>query len=289
MRILIATNGSPDCQDVLAFGALLACKANEPATILTVIPHPIDSRPTLVSALRDVAGRFFAGDVLDVRTRVRCGHLAEEALREAKAGEYDLVIVGEDKRLPRSRYLLRGLAAAHVAERAPCSVAIVKGKRAGLRRILLCDSGANGPASAWSPRFGPKGPTVSQRFLACVARVLRGEAEVTVLHVMSQISAGPGVRGRQLRACAEDLIRDHTPEGEVLARDVRALAEVGFRCRAVVRHGLVVDEIVAEARSGDYDLIVIGAPSSESWSRFLLDDLAQRIIGRLDRPVLVVR
>jgi nucleotide-binding universal stress UspA family protein len=289
MRMLIATNGSPDCEDVLAFGALFACKATEPPTILTVIPHPIDGPPTSVDALCGLAGRFFAVDVRDVRTRVRFGRLAEEAVREARAGKYDLVIVGEGTPSSRGRHLLRNLVAVHVVEQAPCSVAIVKGKRGGIHRILLCDSGANGPAAAWSPRTAPKGSSVSQRFVACLADVLGWEAEVTVLHVMSQISAGPGVRGKQLRACAEDLIREHSPEGEVLARDIQVLAGMGCRCRAVVRHGLVVDEILAEARGGDYDLVVIGAPSGESWSRFLLDDLAHRIVSRLDRPVLVVR
>jgi nucleotide-binding universal stress UspA family protein len=56
-----------------------------------------------------------------------------------------------------------------------------------------------------------------------------------------------------------------------------------------VRHGLVVDEIQAEARSGDYDLVVIGAHRGEGWRRILLDDLAHQIIVEMDRPVLVVR
>jgi nucleotide-binding universal stress UspA family protein len=56
-----------------------------------------------------------------------------------------------------------------------------------------------------------------------------------------------------------------------------------------VRHGLVVDEILAEAQRGDYDLVVIGAYRSEGWQRILLDDQAHKIIVQLDRPVLVVR
>jgi nucleotide-binding universal stress UspA family protein len=56
-----------------------------------------------------------------------------------------------------------------------------------------------------------------------------------------------------------------------------------------VRHGLVVDEILAEAQSGDYDLVAIGAYRGEFWQRILLDDQAHRILVQLDRPVLVVR
>ena len=50
-----------------------------------------------------------------------------------------------------------------------------------------------------------------------------------------------------------------------------------------------LDEILAEARDGDYDLVVIGAHRGEAWRRILLDDLAHQIIVQLDRPVLVVR
>jgi len=38
-----------------------------------------------------------------------------------------------------------------------------------------------------------------------------------------------------------------------------------------------------------YDLVVIGAHRDEGWQRFLLDDLARKIVVRLDRPVLVLR
>ena len=38
-----------------------------------------------------------------------------------------------------------------------------------------------------------------------------------------------------------------------------------------------------------YDLVVIGAHREQGWQRFLLDDLAQKILAHIDRPVLVVR
>ena len=46
-----------------------------------------------------------------------------------------------------------------------------------------------------------------RRFTTRLAEWLGGEEEVTVLHVMSQLSAGPGVRGQQLRAEAEAVNR----------------------------------------------------------------------------------
>jgi nucleotide-binding universal stress UspA family protein len=106
---------------------------------------------------------------------------------------------------------------------------------------------------------------------------------------MSQMSAGPGVRGEQLRADAEELIAEHTPEGNLLEHDLEIRGQAELHAEPKVRHGLVVDKILKEAGSGDYDLVVIGAHPDEGWRRILLDDLAHRLLVRLDRPVLVVR
>ena len=125
-------------------------------------------------------------------------------------------------------------------------------------------------------------------FITRVVDILPGEQDVTILHVMSQISAGPGVRGEQLRANADELIVTQTPEGELLERDLSSLEKSGSHPLPKVRHGLVVEEILAEARSGDYDLIIIGA-HRQKWQQFLLDDLSRQIIEQADRPVLIVK
>jgi nucleotide-binding universal stress UspA family protein len=73
-----------------------------------------------------------------------------------------------------------------------------------------------------------------------------------------------------------------------LAEGLELLEPLGVQLQAKVRHGLVVEEILTEAKSGDYDLVVIGAHQSRGWERYLLDDLARQIVQQADRPVLVV-
>jgi nucleotide-binding universal stress UspA family protein len=210
------------------------------------------------------------------RTRARFGRLAEQVLREAEEEDYDLIIVSERLRPSGVVPRLFGSAAWTVAERAPCPVLIVKGQARPLRHLLLCDSGA-------------LSPTLLDRFTARLAPLLDPQQQITILHVMSQISAGPGVRGVQLRADAEELMAEQSPEGELLRTDLEILEGADLHARAKVRHGLVVDEILEEASSGDYDLVVIGAHPDQGWRRFLLDNLARRLLARLDRPVLVMR
>ena len=209
-------------------------------------------------------------------TKARFGRLAEQILREAEEDSYDLIVVGERLRTGGWPRRLFGSASRTVAERASCPVLVAKGTARPIRRRCCCATAASSPP-------------LLDRFAARLAWLLDGEEEITVLHVMSQMSAGPGVRGEQLRADAEELMAEHAPEGDLLEHDLEVLEMSDLHARAKVRHGLVVDEILKEARSGDYDLVVIGAHPDEGWRRILLDDLAHRLLIRLKRPVLVVR
>lgn len=103
----------------------------------------------------------------------------------------------------------------------------------------MCDSGAEYPSALG-------------RFTAQLANQLEAEEEVTVLHVMSQMSAGPGVRGQRLRPGVGELITEHTPEGQLLEAIMEILEQPGIILRPKVRRGMVVDEILVQAKAGDY-------------------------------------
>ena len=297
MPVLIATNGSSHAEAALRLGAQIARRGREPLTILTVIKHKANRPPAPVDAILARACEIVRSQFLDVRTRARVGHPAAEIVREAEEGNYDLVIVGErPNRNLVARFLL-GSTAVRVVEHAPCPVIVAKGKIGPIQRILLCDSGSDDPSvglpSASFPSTtlgtGGAGPSVLSRFTEIPIDLLDGSGEIVVLHVMSQMSAGPGVKGKQLRSDTEELIKGQSPEGELLGRDIEALERLGLRAHATVRRGLVVEEILEEVQNGDYDLVVIGAYRGQGWQRILLDDLAHKILVQLDRPVLVVR
>jgi nucleotide-binding universal stress UspA family protein len=282
MRVLIATTGSSHEEVALHLGAQIARQGRVPLTVLTVARHDTD-RSEAEGVLSRVRKLLQAND-LEVQIRLRTGNPAVEIVREAEDGSYDLVLVGESTERNLLRRFLQGSTAVRVVEHAPCAVIVAKGKAGPIRRILLCDSGAQNNAIQHKA-----GPSLLSRFTAELTGLLTGDERIVVLHVMSQISAGPGVAGKQLRSNARELIDEHAPEGELLLEDLTALERLGVRARAEVRHGLVVDEILAEAQSGDYDLVAIGAYRGEFWQRILLDDQAHRILVQLDRPVLVVR
>ena len=99
----------------------------------------------------------------------------------------------------------------------------------------------------------------------------------------------PEMLEQLLQSSADKLIEECTLEGELLQRDLEALEQTRIISIPKVRHGLVVDEILDEVHSGDHDLVVIGSYPSDGWGRFLLDDLAQKIVTQMACPVLIVR
>lgn len=273
MRLLVATGGSAHSALALQMSVQLAYLTQKTPTVLTVIREPAD-RQRADEVLRKARAQFEA-EGLEVQTVIRTGPTDLTILHEVTEGGYDLLVLG-DRQFHRLATRLRGSVGERLARQAPCAVLLVKGTVRAIRRVLLCDSGA-------------VEPPLRERFLAeGLGKLIEQDVEVTVLHVMSQISAGPSIDDTQLSADAEELIRSHSPEGEWLEEDVRLLERIGGRTRPKVRHGFVEDEILAEAREGDYDLVVIGAHREHGWQRFLLDDIAHEIITRIDRHLLVI-
>jgi len=279
VKILIATGGSSHSEKALRFGAKIMLHADETPTVLTVVQRKQDL-PLAEAVLQ--RARYLLTDIPALETRARVGRPAEQIIAEAKEGGFDLVIVGErHSHTLRARML--GSTSIHVVEHAACPVIIAKGEintdsgeSRPIQRILLCDSGA-------------VVPSLLSRFTAQLADMLHGEEEITVLHVMSQMTAWPGVSDRDLQASAEELMQEQAPEGEWLASNLQVLAHPGVHARAKVRHGGVVEEILAESEENDYDLVVIGAHREAGWQRILLEDIAREIIKRVERPIAVVR
>jgi nucleotide-binding universal stress UspA family protein len=210
---------------------------------------------------------------IPVTIQWRDGRMAEEVVRQAKATPYDLVIVSSRGRRGVMRLLL-GSVAMYVTGHTPASVLVVKGRRRALKRFLVCSSA--GPASEHTVQFAGR-----------LARALG--ASVTVLHVMSQLAVAEDAVPDDLEASAEELMQRGSREGVHLRQMMDVLAAEGQAARVVVRHGLVRDEIMAEAREGRYDLLVTGAHVTPGLDARLVEDLSADVLLAANRPVLIVR
>lgn len=270
MRILIATGGAPHSDAALRLGGFVAEAIGATVTLLTVIKN--ETQRVQGEAILERATTLLPAGV-EPQTKRRVGQPAEQIVREARETDQDLLILGERVHHGLAKRILAPTAK-RVLEQMPCPVLIARGEVRPPKRVLVCEGGRD--------------PSLLHRLTAQRTSVLVAAETVTILHVMSQMAAGPGVKGWELRAEARELMEEDTPEGKMLEEDLERLQQLHVHLEAKVRHGLVVKEILKEARSGDYDLVVIGAHQGRRWERFLLDDLAQEIVDHVDRPVLVV-
>jgi sulfate transport system ATP-binding protein len=172
--------------------------------------------------------------------------------RHAPAGAFDLVVAA-----------VTAGNGAEVAEAAlrhgDHNVLLVPPDPPELRRVLIC-------ASVGEPGKG------GIRFAGRLARHLG--AEVTVLTVIP----GWAARG-PLREQAD----------RFLAASARTLASLGVRAATRQRAGEAEAEIVAEAREGQYDLIVVGAPLAASRGERSIDGPIASLLESATRPLLIVR
>jgi nucleotide-binding universal stress UspA family protein len=204
---------------------------------------------------------------------VRYGHAAEQILDEAEDWQADIVVIGQAGRRGLTRFMM-GSTAARVVQHATCSVLLVKGGRAELKKILVCTAG------------GEPG----LRDVALAGHVAgRTGAAITILHVMSQMPLSENAYLPDLRASAEDLMARQTREGVHLQAALQLLGLPTIDRAVKVRHGFVIDEILAEVQEGDYDLLVVGAHVARGLSRWLLDNVTARLLEETHLPVLVVR
>lgn len=274
MHLLVATGGSSHSDIAACVGLALAKIIDADVTLLFVVKHE-DQRPTARRILDSLCKRWGSKNTR-VRFKIRVGRPLTELNYELWENPADLLVIGE--RSPHRLWTrLRGSLVSRLTDSASCPVLIAKDTQIPYDRVLICDSGVGSP-------------TLFEGLVEHgLLQLLDPAPKLTILHVMSQISTAPSIRGRDLRAEADELIRSQSPEGELLENDVALLRDHGLSADAKVRHGLVVEEILAEAKAGDYDLILIGGHRGGGWPALLLDDLAHQLVTRLDRSLLVVR
>ncbi|MCB9420263.1 MAG: universal stress protein [Ardenticatenaceae bacterium] len=268
MRILIAVNTGKQGATAVAWGNLLAQFTGATPTLLTVVKQK-SMRRQAGTDLEKMAEMMTTGPVVPP-IKVAVGRIVDEIVYEANNGQYDLLVVGT-RPFPSLIKRFSGQVTERVLQQAPCPIFIAKNNPEGLHRFLICEGGRE--------------PSLLKRFITKLPMLIQDGTEIKILHVMSQILANPAGTGWELQADAQALIEGKAPEGELLQEDVKLLAVAPIPVFTEIRHGLVVDEIVAEAGNGRYDLIVIGRHQGNGW---WLADLMNQIVAQADRSVLVI-
>lgn len=112
------------------------------------------------------------------------------------------------------------------------------------KKILIC--------------IGGLGYEVTAEHIA-MQMAMKSRAEVTLLHIVPPISITPP-RGPSART--ENLTATDTPVGRSLRQALEVAKGDGLTAFVKARQGNVVEEILAEIKDGNYDLLCMGSPYS---------------------------
>ncbi|MGH7935381.1 MAG: universal stress protein [Chthoniobacterales bacterium] len=86
------------------------------------------------------------------------------------------------------------------------------------------------------------------------------------------------------------LLASESELGLNLRAQKEPLEKMGLVVAVRIRHGLALDQIFAEVREGEHDLIVTGTSRAKGTFRhYIMGDLTRGILNRADCPVLVAR
>ncbi|HLE23236.1 MAG TPA: universal stress protein [Anaerolineales bacterium] len=275
-RILLCSDGSPAAVAGTSMLEALGLREEAEIVILGVV-EPGQAPEPLERGLAELQTRL-AGADRTPQVRLRQGHAAEQILAEAESNTYDLVVVGAQGRRGLTRFRL-GSTAGRLARHLRTSLLACRRVPETLERILVCASG--------------EAPSL-ETLRSGAALAGRSGASITLLHVMSQVALTWESPSEDLADSAESAMARQTREGTYLRQGLQALSQAGLRTPPVarLRHGLVVDEVIAEIRQGGHQLLTIGShrPSEASAAYApYLDDIADRLLAHAPCSVLVVR
>jgi nucleotide-binding universal stress UspA family protein len=271
VKILICSDGHASAENAIRFIAQIAAACSADVTLLGIVEHPGD-QSNLTEAL--ARGAQLLRDVgVQVEIVMGQGHPIAQIKQRTLERSYDLVAVGAERKAGGPFAL--STKAYHIIKGIDPPVLVMIGKRAELRRILVCSSGE----------------LPLDRTIALTAAIARGaRAAVTLLHVLA---APPLIYSdlleRQISG-VDKLLASNFALARNLRHEKAAFEKLEAPVEVKLRSGDIADELLREARARDFDLIVTGsAPTGGAIGAYLMGDVTAAIVDGSDCPVLVVR
>jgi nucleotide-binding universal stress UspA family protein len=272
MKILFCSDGSSQAENAVRFGALIAAAYQTETTILGIVERASE-QDAVLQALRR-AQEILKEHHLNAELITKAGRPVAEIVKRTQETKYDLVVIGAIRKgTTGPRWM--SARAYKIIEAVTPPVVVVIGERPALRRILLCTGGT---------RYAD----TTAQFAGEIAR--RVNATVTLWHVLAEIPAVYENLNRSAEEHAAELLQSNSTLGRSLRHQKELLENAGVPCEILLRHGQVLQELLAELQRADYDLVVSGSsPSRNKLRTYVMGNITREIVNRADLPVLVVR
>ena len=276
MKVLIYTNNNNYVESV----AREFISLKFPQTTQCVLLHvrrknaKPQKYPDALQAMESLLSEYFT----TIEIKIVDGDVDKQILSEINSDHYDLLILGnlQKKKGLFKRHL--DSTVKNIISEVNVPILFVRRYKENIAKVLICTAGEK--ISADTLKVGGRLVSFSQ-------------AQVRVLHVMSQLALDVNSSAEDLLDSAQTAIQRQTREGIHLAWAVEQVQNAGVTSQVipVLRHGLVLDQVVAELREGKYDLLVIGSHQISGRSHtldLLLEDVTSELVSETGRSVLIV-
>lgn len=300
MRTLLATDGSAEATNALQVASRLLKRSGNEFHVLCVAPefsqqHPETKKKT--ERLRAEYERRIIQETDAILMRAR-STLLEEGIEAKtfsvsgspakiivqKAADYEVTVLGSTSQYDESRPGI-GSVASRVVAHAPGIVLLVREFEPGNRqRILACVDGSSASVSALN---------------ALITYFNTEAAEITLIHIVETPWVNLGLDHDWLTE-SEVSKEEYRPElqmeremqigaEEVLESAQELLRRHGFSVEIIVEEGNPATEILGQADTGEYDLILIGATGASDVKHEMLGSVSTKIAAQAPCSVIVVK
>jgi nucleotide-binding universal stress UspA family protein len=274
-EILIPTNGFKGTWQAIEYGAWLAKTLDSKITLLGVTenlnPSAIDDHHPLEGVFEKAVGLFQQNGVA-YSLEVQNGSAEEIVPRRAAQGNF-IVVLGPLGR-PQIRRLLAGRSIRHLLEEIEQPILYVSESKLPIKRILIC--------------IGGLGYEVTAENLA-IQIASKSRADITLLHIVPPINLEYPT-AKTVRDNWQRLEDTNTPVGRSLRQALEIAKADGLTAAVKGRQGNVVEEILAEIKEGNYDLLCMGSSYSvHSLRQMYSPNVTAEIADGAPCPVLTAR
>jgi len=274
-ELLIVTNGFNETWHAIEYGTLLAQSMRMKITLLglneRLNPAAIDDHHPL-EEIFEKAVSLFKHKGIEYSLEVQNGE-AEHILPE-KANSRDYIVVISPFGRPQLKRWLTGRSLRLLMEQIKNPILYVPEIRWPLKKILICIGG-----------LGYAETTEELSFQIANAN----QALVTIMHVIPPTDLDYPTT-KKVHGHVDDLVETDTVQGRNLKKGLERADKFGLKATAIVRQGNILDEILLEVGSGDYDMVCMGSPySAHALRQLYTPNITAETAETLHCPILTAR
>ncbi len=274
-ELLIATNGFKATWAAIEYGAWFASSMQMKVTLLGVSEKSQSAAIDEDHPLEDLFARavdLFQKLGVEYSLEIQNGNAEQIVPQKANRGNFLTVVTPLGR--SRFRHWLIGRSFRVFMEEIKGPILYVPVVRLPLKSLLISAGGLGYEVDA-------------ENLALQVATETR--ADVTLLHVIPPTDLDYPTT-RDVREHAGDLQDTDTVLGRSLRKGLSIAKEAGLNANLITRQGHVVEEILAEVRQGNYDMVCMGSRySAHALRQLYTPNVTADVAGAVNCPLLTVR